>query len=131
MVAFLSRWVITAASLALAAQLIGGIYFEGATSGRAELDDKIVPLLIVALISGLVTTFVKPFVTVLSIPFILVTLGLFLVVLNAALLKLTAALADAFDLGFHVDGFWPAVGGAIIISITTGILDAFIGVDED
>lgn len=131
MLAFLSRWGITAAALALAAQLIDGIRFEGATDGRAEIQDKIVPLLLVALISCAVTALVKPILTVLSFPFILLTLGLFLLVLNALLLLLTAWIADLVDLGFHVDAFWPAVGGAIIISITTWLLDAFVGVDDE
>ncbi|WP_436697727.1 phage holin family protein [Nocardioides sp. BYT-33-1] len=130
MLAFLSRWAITAAALAVAAQLIDGIWFEGATSGRAEFDDKWLPLVGVALISCVVTAFVKPLLTVLSIPFILVTLGLFLIVLNALLLRFTAWLADAVDIGFHVDGFWPAVWGSIIISVTTWFLDAIIGVDD-
>lgn len=131
MLAFLSRWGITAAALALAALLIDGIRFDGATDGRAEIEDKIVPLLLVALISGAVTALVKPILTVLSFPFILVTLGLFLLVINALLLRLTAWLADLVDIGFHVDGFWPAVGGAIIISVTTWFLDAFVGVDDE
>lgn len=130
MLAFLSRWGITAAALAIAAQLIDGIRFDGVSDGRAEIEDKIVPLLLVALIACAVTAFVKPVLTLLSIPFILVTLGLFLLVLNALLLLLTAWLADLVDLGFHVDGFWPAVGGAIIISITTWLLDAFVGVED-
>ncbi|MDQ6523049.1 phage holin family protein [Nocardioides sp. LHD-245] len=130
MLAFLSRWAITAAALAVAAQLIDGIWFEGATSGRAEFDDKWLPLVGVALISCVVTAFVKPLLTLLSIPFILVTLGLFLIVLNALLLRLTAWLADAVDIGFHVEGFWPAVWGSIIISITTWFLDAIVGVDD-
>lgn len=131
MLAFLSRWAITAAALALAAQLIDGIRFSGADTGRAELEDKIVPLLLVALISCVVTAFAKPVLTLLSIPFILLTLGLFLIVINALLLHLTAWLAGLFDLGFHVDGFWPSVGGAVIISVTTWILDAVVGVEED
>lgn len=130
MLAFLSRWAITVAALAAAAQLIDGIWFEGASEGRAELEDKIVPLVLVALISCAVTAWVKPLLAFLSIPFILLTLGLFLIVLNALLLRFTAWLADAVDIGFHVDGFWPAVWGSIIISITTWFLDAMIGVDD-
>lgn len=130
MLAFLSRWAITAAALAAAAQLLGGIWFEGATSGRAELEDKILPLLLVALISCVVTAWVKPVLTFLSIPFILVTLGLFLIILNALLLRFTAWLADLVDIGFHVNGFWAAFWGSIIISITTWFLDALVGVDD-
>ena len=130
MLRFLSRWAITAAALAVAAQLIDGIWFNGPSEGRPELEEKILPLLAVALISCAITAWVKPFLTLLSLPFILVTLGIFLIVLNALLLRLTAWLADQLDLGFHVDGFWPAFWGAIIISITTWFLDAFVGADD-
>jgi putative membrane protein len=131
MVAFLARWAITGVALALAAQVMDGIWFSGPDQGQAELKHKLLPLLGVALISGAVTAFVKPVLTLLSIPFILLTLGLFLLVLNALLLMLTGWFADLLDLGFHVDGFWPAVGGSIIISITTWFLDALVGVDKD
>ncbi|HWJ68115.1 MAG TPA: phage holin family protein [Nocardioides sp.] len=130
MVAFLSRWAITAAALAVAAQLIDGIWFEGASRGQAELEDKVLPLLLVALIACAVTAWVKPVLTLLSIPFILVTLGLFLIVLNALLLLFTQWLAGFVDVGFQVEGFWAAVWGSIIISVTTWILDALVGVDE-
>lgn len=129
MTAFLARWAITSVALALAAQLMDGIWFNGPTSGQPELEEKVLPLIGVALILSLVTAFVKPILVFLSIPFILLTLGLFLLVLNALLLMFTGWVADQFDIGFHVDGFWPAVGGAIIISITTWVLDAIVGVD--
>ena len=131
MVAFLARWAITSVALALAAQLMDGIWFEGPARGQAELEEKLLPLIGVALILSLVTVFVKPVLMILSIPFILLTLGLFLLVLNALLLMFTGWVADLFDIGFHVDGFWSAVGGAIIISITTWILDALVGVEEN
>ena len=54
------------------------------------------------------------------------TLGLFLLVINAAMLLLTGWLADVFDIGFEVTGFWPAVGGAIVITVVTWILDGFV-----
>ena len=128
---FLARWAITSVALAFAAQVMDGIWFDGARHGQAELEDKLLPLIGVALISCAVTAFVKPVLTILSIPFILLSLGLFLVVINALMLRLTAWFADVLDVGFHVDGFWPAVGGAIIISITTWILDALVGVEKD
>ena len=74
----------TAISLAVAAWLVDGIRFTGPRHGLAEIEHKIIPLLIVAAILGLVTSFVKPVLTVLSIPFIILTLGLFLLVINAA-----------------------------------------------
>ena len=127
MVRFLSWLVTTALALAVATLLIDGIYFDGPVHGQEEIRHKLVPLLLVALILGVVTSFVKPILTILSIPFIIVTLGLFLVVINAAMLKLTSWLADKLDIGFHVEGFWPAVGGAVVITVVTWIADTIFG----
>lgn len=111
-------WLLTyAAGLAAAAGLLGGIWFDGPDSGQAELEEKILPLLLVALILGLVSTFIEPVIKLLSLPFIILTLGFLLLVINALMLMLTAALADAFDLGFHVDGFWSALVGALIVTL--------------
>lgn len=111
-------WLLTyAAGLAVAAWLLDGISFEGARNGQAELQDKIVPVLLVALILGLVSTFIEPVIKVLSLPFIILTLGFLLLVINALMLLLTARLADAFDLGFTVDGFWNALAGSLVITI--------------
>ena len=111
-------WLLTyAAGLAVAAWLLDGIWFEGATNGRAELQDKWLDVLAVALILGLVSTFVEPVVKLLSLPFIILTLGFLLLVINALMLMLTARLADAFDLGFHVEGFWNALVGSLIITV--------------
>jgi putative membrane protein len=131
MFGFLARWAITSVALAVAAQLLDGIAFSGPGNGQAELEEKLLPLLGVALISTLVTMFVKPVLKVLSIPFILLTLGLFLLVLNALLLLFTEWLADQLDVGFRVDGFWSALWGSIIISITTWVLDALLGTKDD
>lgn len=130
-VRFLSWLVTTAIALAVAAWLIDGIRFTGPSSGQEEIKHKLLPLLAVALILGLVTSLVKPVLTILSIPFIIVTLGLFLLVINAMMLKLTSWLADQLDIGFHVQGFWPAVGGAIVITIVTWIVDGLIGTDAE
>ena len=111
-------WLLTyAAGLSVAAWLLDGISFAGARSGQAELQDEWLEVLAVALILGLVSTFVEPVVKLLSLPFIILTLGFLLLVINALMLMLTARLADAFDLGFHVDGFWNALLGSIIITI--------------
>jgi putative membrane protein len=124
---FLSWLATTAVAVAVAALLIDGIYFTGPVHGQDEIKHKLLPLLFVALILGVVTSFVKPVLTFLSIPLIVVTLGLFLVLINAAMLKLTSWLADKLDIGFHVEGFWPAVGGAIVITVVTWIVDSVIG----
>ena len=111
-------WLLTyAAGLAVAAWLLDGIRFEGARNGQAELQDKILPLLLVALILGLVSTFIEPVIKLLSLPFIILTLGFLLLVINALMLLLTARLADAFDIGFHVNGFWNALVGSLIITV--------------
>src|SRR3954453_16509744 len=103
-------WLLsTAAAVAVAAWLVDGIYFTGPTSGWDEVRHKLVPLLLVALILGVVGSFVKPIVTFFSIPFIILTIGLFLLVINALMLTLSWLIAALFVLGFHVDGFWAAV----------------------
>ena len=127
MVRFLTWLLSTAVALAAAAWLIEGIYFTGPTSGIEELQEKLVPLLLVALILGAVSALVKPVLTFLSIPFIIITLGLFLLVINAGMLLLTGWLAEELDVGFRVTGFWPAVGGAIVITVVTWIVDRLIG----
>lgn len=124
-------WLLTnAVAVAVAAWLLDGIHFDGPTSGNAELQEKWLPLLLVALILGLVTMFVEPVVKFFSFPFIILTIGLFLLVINALMLRLTAWIAGKADIGFHVDGFWTAVVGALIITLVTGFID-FVVDDED
>jgi putative membrane protein len=111
-------WLLTnAAALAVAAWALDGIDFEG-----ADWQEKVVPLLVVALILGFVNRFVGIVLKVLSIPFIIVTLGLFLLVINAWMLMLTGWVADKLDIGFSVDGFWTAVLGSIIITLVTWMI---------
>lgn len=128
---FVARVLVTAAALAVAAWLIDGIRFTGPRHGMDEIQQKVLPLLLVALILSLINSFVRPILTFLAIPFIIVTLGLFLLVINAAMLLLTSELADALDIGFRVTSFWPAVGGAIVITVVTWILDGFVESRED
>jgi putative membrane protein len=118
------------AALAVAAWLVPGVRFDGPTTGVAEWEEKAVPVLLVALILGLVSATVEPVVKLLSLPFIILTIGLFLLVINAFMLMLTAWLAGVFDIGFHVDSFWPAaVLGAILITLVTGFVDLIDGDD--
>jgi putative membrane protein len=125
-VRFVSWLLSTAAAVAVAAWLVDGIYFTGPSSGWSEAEHKLVPLLLVSVILGLVSSFVKPVVTFFSIPFILLTIGLFLLVINALMLMLTAWIAGVLDIGFHVDGFWAAVLGSIVITIVTWVIDATV-----
>ena len=113
-------WLVTnAIALAVAAWMFDGIRFDGPSHGRPEIEEKLLPLLIVGLILGIVTAIVKPVLTLLSLPLVILTIGLFLLVINAFMLQLTSWLADKLDIGFHVDGFMTAVGGAIVITIVT------------
>lgn len=115
-----------AAGLALAALVLDGIWFDGPSGGRAEVQEKLLPLLAVALILGLVSTFIEPLLKLISLPFIILTFGVLLLVINALMLLLTARLADAFGLGFHVDGFWNALLGSLIVTLVGwGIRTAF------
>jgi putative membrane protein len=113
-------WVLAnALALGAAVWLLDGITIEG-DSG----SEKFWTLIGVALIFGLVNATVGPIVKLLSLPFIVLTLGLLLIVINAALLMLTSWIAgDVFDLGFNVDDFfWTAIWGGIIISIASTLI---------
>jgi putative membrane protein len=76
---------------------------------------------------GVVNVLVRPVVTLLTLPLLIVTLGLFTFVVNALMLRLTGALSDALGLGFHVAGFWPAFWGGLVISIVSFALTVFVG----
>lgn len=112
-------WVtVNALALAAATALLDGIRLTGDTR-----QDQVITLILVALIFGVVNAVISPVVKLLSLPFIILTLGLLLFVINALMLMLTGWLAQAFGLGFEVDGFWTAVLGAIIITIATWVLE--------
>src|SRR5215210_3119731 len=113
-------WLVTnAIALAVATWLFDGIRFSGPSRGQAEFEEKLLPLLVVALILGIVTAIVKPVLTLLSLPLVIITVGLFLLVINAFMLQLTSWMADKLDIGFHVDGFLTAVGGAVVLTVVT------------
>ena len=100
----LARTLITAFALWAATQLVPGIHVSGPVS-----------LLFTALVFGLVNAVVRPVAVLLSLPLTVVTLGLFLLVVNAAMLGLTALLNP----WFRIDGFWPAFWGAIVVSLVS------------
>ncbi len=122
---FLAWLLANAAALAVAAWLLDGISFEG-----TDWQDKVVPLLLVALILCVVSMVVEPVVKLLSLPFIILTIGLFLLVINAWMLMLSGWIADKADIGFEVDGFWTAVLGGIIITLVTGFIDVAVIEDD-
>jgi len=120
-VRFLVWLASTTAALALATWLLDGLSIEGDT-----WQEQIWPLLGVALIMGVIGAIVKPVVTLLSLPFVILTLGLFLLVINAWMLMLVGWVAGKLNLGFEVDGFWAALLGSLVITLTTSFFDAVL-----
>lgn len=117
----LSWLVVNALALGAAVWL-----FEGITLSGASDTDTIVQLVIVGAIFGVITSFVRPVVKLLSLPLIIVTLGLMLLVINALMLLLTSGISDSVGLDFHVDGFWTALWGSIVISLASMVLEAVL-----
>ena len=121
----LLRLVVGAIATAAAVWLIPGIRVVAATDQQYVLI-----LLGVAAIMGVVNAVVKPFTQVLSFCLVLLTFGLFLLVINAAMLLLTAWVAQKFGIGFFIDGFWPALWGSIVISIVSSLLGGAFGTEK-
>ena len=117
------RLVITAFAIWLAAHWVTGI--EIINSDRGKGWDLVV-LLAIALVFTVVNALVKPIVKLLSLPLVILTLGLFLIVINALMLWLTAAITETTQYGLRVDGFWAAVWGAVIISLVNWVLGMFV-----
>jgi putative membrane protein len=117
---FLLKLIINAVALLITAWIIPGIHL-GAAGPHPTTNDW-VTLLIVALIFGLVNTVIRPILILLSLPLEIITLGLFIFVINALMLLLTSWIAQAMGLGFRVDKFLAALLGALIISIVSFVL---------
>jgi putative membrane protein len=120
MVNFLIRLVVNAFALWVAATYIPG------PPGIAFSDDSIPTILLVALVFGLVNAFLKPIVKLLSLPVRIVTLGLFSLVINTAMLALTAGIVEEFS----IDGFVSAFIGALVISVI-GAVAGLVIPDKD
>ena len=110
------RLVINAAALWAATRLVPGISFDG--------DWRL--LFVVALVFGVLNVSVRPILMLLTLPFLIVTLGLFTFVLNALMLWLTSAISDALGLGFHVEGFGAAFLGALVVTVVSFMLSLFV-----
>lgn len=110
----LVKTIANAAALLVAIWLLQDITLTGDSAGR-----KAWTLILVALLFGLVNFLVKPVVRLLTLPLFILTLGLITLVVNALMLLLTSWLADKLDLNFHVEGFWTAVIGGLIISVVS------------
>ena len=112
----LLRLLVNAAALWAATQLVSGISYTG--------DWPF--FFAVALVFGILNLLVKPILFLLTLPFFLITLGLFTLVLNAVMLWLTSTLSESLGLGFRVEGFWAAFWGALVVSIVSFALSLFV-----
>ncbi|MDV7240437.1 MULTISPECIES: phage holin family protein [Rhodococcus] len=120
---FLVRLVVNAFAIWLAAAWVSGIDISSSGNGTAW---DIVVLLGIALVFTVVNIFVKPLVKLLSLPLLVLTLGLFTLVINALMLMLTAWLSSQTDYGMTVDGFWTALWGGLIISVVNFLVNIVV-----
>ena len=109
---FLQRWIITTLAVLVAAWVVPGISYGDAGS-----------LILASLVLGFLNAFVRPILLLLSLPFLILTLGLFVPVVNALLLLFVSDLVK----GFQVGGFWSAFWGGLVISITSMVVNALLG----
>lgn len=118
--AILIRWLINTLAIYVAIRIVPGVHYVGGPAG----------LVIVALLFGLVNATLRPILTLLTCPLVLVTLGFFLFVINGLLLMFTAWLSTQLNLGFSVDGFGSAFLAGLMISIVSLILSFAVGEHE-
>ncbi len=113
---FVVRLLINAAALWVATRVVPGVTYSGGW----------IPFFAVALIFGVINTFVGFTTKLLTFPLIIVTLGLFLFIINGLMLWLTSTVSVALGLGFRVAGFWPAFWGALVVSLVSTVLSVMM-----
>ena len=113
---FLIRLLVNAAALWVATRVVAGVSFDGGA----------LPFLGVALVFGVVNAIIRPVLKILTFPLIIVTLGLFALVVNGLMLWLTSSLSASLGLGFHVSGFGAAFWGALVVSLTSLVLSLLL-----
>jgi putative membrane protein len=116
MTRFLLRWAINAAGVYAAIWIVPGIDFLGEWAG----------ILWIALIFGLLNALVRPLLKLLTCPLIILTLGLFTIIVNTLMLMLTSAISQSVGIAFMVDGFWSALLGSLVISLVSVVLSIFV-----
>ena len=109
---FIASWIINTLAVAVAVSILPGIHY-----------DKPQDLLVAALLLGILNAFIRPILLLLALPLLIFTLGLFILVINALLLYFVGTILR----GFHVDSFWSAFWGALIISIISVLLNSLTG----
>jgi putative membrane protein len=112
------HWLVVAAALVAAAYLVPGIRVEG---------NGTIAVLVMAAVLGVANVIIRPILAFLSCGFIILTMGLFMLVVNALTLWLASSIAvNWFNAGFYVDGFWPALWGSIIVSIVSFLISVIL-----
>src|SRR5262245_22067870 len=114
--AFLIRLLVNAAALWVATRIVPGVTFDGGLTA----------FLAVALVFGVINATLRPLTKILTFPLIIVTLGIFALVVNGLMLWLTSSLSASLGLGFHVSGFWAAFFGALVVSIVSALISVSI-----
>jgi putative membrane protein len=122
---FVTAWILSGLALAAAAGLLGD-HMNIGDSGDST-SERIIAIALVAAVFTVINMFVAPVLKTLSLPFIIITLGFALLVINALLLLLTEWVTGKVGVAFTIDGFWWAVLGSIVISIVNAVLGAFTG----
>jgi len=117
---FLVRLLVNAAALWVATRLVPGVTYSG----------ELLPFLGVALVFGIVNAFIRPVAKLLTLPLIILTLGIFALVVNGLMLWLTSSLSESLGLGFRVSGFWAAFFGSLVVSIVSTLLWMFVSDDS-
>lgn len=119
MLNFFLTWVVAAVSLVITAKIVPGIAIVSFPAA-----------MLAAVVIGFVNAVVRPILTLLTLPLSILSLGLFLFVVNAISLSLASWLAGAFSIGFSVSGFWPALFGSIVLSFVSGLIGRFVNAEQ-
>ncbi|MFV0452943.1 MAG: phage holin family protein [Propioniciclava sp.] len=117
------RFLVSALALGVATWLVPGLSLD---SVDARPADSAVTILLVAAIFGVVNAVVKPLFVFVTSPFLLLTLGLFLLLVNASLLMLVGWVCSQLGVGWSVAGFWPAFWGALLVSVVSFVLNSML-----
>jgi putative membrane protein len=113
---FIVRLLVNAAALWVATRIVPGVTFDGG----------VLPFMGVAFLFGVINATLRPLTKILTLPLILLTLGIFALVVNGLMLWLTSSLSASLGLGFHVSGFWAAFFGALVVSIVSALLSVTV-----
>ncbi|HEY7288461.1 MAG TPA: phage holin family protein [Vicinamibacterales bacterium] len=113
---FIVRTLVNAAALWVATRVVPGVTYQGGW----------LPFIGVAIVFGVINAFIRPVLKVLTFPIIIVTLGIFALVVNGLMLWLTSSISDTLGFGFHVSGFWASFFGALVVSIVSTALSVLV-----